>query len=184
MYELRTASHPGEVVTYGDLDSHLRLSAVQEDVERAARIAEAVASAIEAEGVPPLRTRYELTADPLRLVMGLRLPRVPVRELVSAVHVGRDGAETAVEATLVGDVVEPVGTVLYYGHVVVTFEAGPGESVGAAGPDDVHPAVREAILRRTATLFDNRSDAELGTVVARLDPLTRSLLGPLLPVSV
>lgn len=194
MRDLQALTPPGgRAVGPRDLDAHLRLDGDSAEMERADRLSAGVVSGLEGRGLTVLRTRYAYTVDALDLLLGGRidLPRRPVASVISVTQIESDNGPT--EAALVqgqgytvsGDTVTVAPGALAYGsRVRVEFEAGYGPSIEEAGPEHVPPAIREAILRQTATLYEHREDAVVGTSVDRLDHLSASLLAPYLPVSV
>lgn len=186
MYRLTvTERPPAAPVETADLVAHARVP--DDEADAVLAYAAAAADALEAAGLPALCTGYRLAVS--RGSGRVALPRRPVVSVTAVRRYDADGTETALAegtdyALDAAAVVlapewwaDPAPTAA---RVEVEFTAGFGATPATATAADVPPAIRTALARRAATLYDVRSDVALGTVAAHLDGLTASLLAPYL----
>lgn len=181
---LAVTTPPTEPVSTATAKAHLRVTGSAEDTLVATLVTAARRSAERFTGRALAPTTFTATYDRREFALSgvvVDLPRGPVSAVNTVTAYDEEGDATVVDAgayTLAGDRLTASEATDaadwpddYRAHdaLAVEYVAGYAEL-----PEDIEAAV----LLTVADLYENRSTAVVGTVVAQLPTTARSLLGP------
>lgn len=131
----------------------------------------------------------ELSLDGMPVTMYVKLPRGPLKEVVSVKYQDKDDAWQDVDDYTVDDRSEPA-RIYFSGHPAlkdgkntlrITYKTGYGDITSGEEVIRKNPlpnSIKQAILMSVRTMYDFRDDLVKGTTVARVSQNSEYLLEP------